>query len=303
MAFLLNAVSGIDTVVPIDTHSLRSRFADRAAWGRFLEPLREVRSRRYDIAIDFQGLVKTALLTRISGSSCRVGFSRELVREPPAHWFYQRTLPKPDTPVHIARLNLMLAQQAGAVDAGLRVSLRVSEPDSAAIDAFLFREQLEHFVVLNPGGGWPTKRWSPDRYGLLAAKIQAALQLKVVITTGPGEEHLFRGIATNCPELPPVQLEAPFLRLIPLFRRARLVVGGDTGPLHLACALGTPVVGIFGPTAPARNGPWSERDEVVVRHLPCSFCNGRSCPTANECMDISVEEVFAAVVKRLERGP
>jgi ADP-heptose:LPS heptosyltransferase len=71
--------------------------------------------------------------------------------------------------------------------------------------------------------------------------------------------------------------------------------------MHLACALGTPVVSIMGPTSPVRNGPWSDRDEVVVHRLPCSFCNGRSCPTDNECMDIEVDEVFAAVVKRLEK--
>jgi ADP-heptose:LPS heptosyltransferase len=94
----------------------------------------------------------------------------------------------------------------------------------------------------------------------------------------------------------------PFLQLIPLFRRASLVISGDTGPMHLACALSTPVVAIMGPTAPVRNGPWSDRDEVVVHRLPCSFCNGRVCPTQNECMDISVEEVFAATVRRLEKN-
>jgi ADP-heptose:LPS heptosyltransferase len=80
------------------------------------------------------------------------------------------------------------------------------------------------------------------------------------------------------------------------------MVGGDTGPFHLACALGTPVVGILGPTAPARNGPWSEADESVFRVLPCSFCNGRICPTRIECMDLGVEQVFDAVVRRLANG-
>jgi heptosyltransferase I len=153
--------------------------------------------------------------------------------------------------------------------------------------------------VINPGGGWPTKRWSAQRYGNLADKIAAELGLPAVVTTGPGEEALYQAIAASCRASLPRHFTVSFLQLIPLFKRTRLVIGGDTGPFHLACALGTPVVGIFGPTSPARNGSWRSGDEVVAHTLPCSYCYGRTCPTANECMDISVDEVFAAVVRRL----
>jgi len=299
LAFFLEAVPGIDRIVPIDTHALRRQIARPEAWRLLVRPLREVRAVRYDLAIDFQGLIKTALLCRLSAARVRVGFSRELVRERPAHWGYQRTLGRPEAPAHIVRLNLLLAGVAGATAPGLPIALKAADADGAAVDDRLRRAKTSAFVVLNPGGGWPNKRWPPERYGALADLIRTRLGLEVVVTTGPGEESLYVGIAGACPKIPPLHMPVPFMQLIPLFQRARLVVGGDTGPVHLACALGIPVVAILGPTSPARNGPWSAADEVVVRCLPCSFCHRRACPTATECMDIPVEEVFAGVAKRL----
>jgi lipopolysaccharide heptosyltransferase I len=301
LAFLLSAVDGIDEILPVDTHAVRNNPVRLEAWRLFWEPMRMLRRRRYDVAIDFQGLIKTAFLSLLSGARTRIGFSKALVRERPAHWLYHRTLREPGTPMHVARLNLLLAGEAGARSGNLRIRLTASDEDTGAIESLLRREKLSEFIVLNPGGGWPTKRWKPSSYGSLASRIEKELNFKVVVTTGPGEELLYSEIAEKCAGRVPAHVHVPFLQLIPLLRSARLLVAGDTGPLHLACALGTPVVGIMGPTSPIRNGPWSQMDEVVVHHLPCSFCNGRSCPTANECMDIPVEEVFAAVVRRLQR--
>jgi len=301
LAFLLTAVDGIDRILPIDTHALRENFQRLKGWQMFWEPIRAARARRYDVAIDFQGLLKTSFLSLLSGATTRIGFSKPLVRERPAHWLYHRTLKDPGSPMHVARLNILLAGEAGARSGDLRARLTARDEDKQAIESLLHREQLSEFVVLDPGGGWPTKRWKPARYGSLASRVEKELQLRAIVVTGPGEEPLYQQIAEGCTEPLPVHLRIPFLQLIPLLRSARLLVAGDTGPLHLACALETPVVAIMGPTSPVRNGPWSEIDEVVVHHLPCSFCNRRSCPTANECMDISVEEVFAAVVRRLER--
>jgi len=301
MAFLLDAVDGIDEVLPIDTHAIRTPGAGAEAWRRLWEPIRRMRKHRYDIAIDFQGLMKTAILCLASGARTRIGFSKPLVRERPAHWLYHRTAKKPASPMHVARLNMLLAAEAGAGSGELLVPLKSSDENNLAVTNRLEREKLSGFVVINPGGGWSTKRWQPERYAALAAWIERELSLRVIVATGPGEAQIYQRIAAMSAPSPPAHFAVPFLQLIPLFRAARLVVAGDTGPLHLACALGVPVVAIMGPTAPVRNGPWSERDEVVVRQMPCSFCNARVCPTANECMDIAVPEVCAAVVRRLER--
>jgi heptosyltransferase-1 len=297
--FLVSAVRGIDALHVLDTGALRRFPWDPSACRSLRESIRNLRIHHYDFSIDFQGLLKTAFLGFISGSGTRLGFSRELVREAPAHWFYHRALDKPQTQVHVLALNRMLAELAGARPASAFCDFIVPEADRRHVDALLRQKQLTGFVVINPGGGWSTKRWSLERYGVLARKIQTELSLPVVVTTGPGEEPFFGTIADACNGVVPHHLPVSFLQLIPLLQKARLLVGGDTGPFHLASALGTAVVGIFGPTSPVRNGPWRDGEEVVTHMLPCSACHGRTCPTNNECMDISVDEVFAAVVRRL----
>jgi len=301
-SFLPSAFRGIDEVMVLDTSSLRKTPWELSSWEPAWELVRRLRACQYDFCIDFQGLLKTALISALSGARMRVGFPKELVRERPAHWFYQCTPDPPSTPTHIVALNQLLAQSVGAPAVSTKVDFEVGSEDDVSVQYLLEAEKIGDFAVINPGGGWPTKKWDPCSYGKLAARIQAELGLAVVVTTGPGEEILFAELAKHCGNSPVHHFQLPFLQLIPLLRRARLFIGGDTGPFHLACALGTPVVGIFGPTDPVRNGPWRDGEESVFRMLACSFCSGRTCPTQNECMDITVEEVFQAVVRRLARN-
>ena len=294
---LLSAVRGIDAIRTLGTKA-HGDFPLRSL-------IRDLRGRHYDFAIDFQGLLKTAALSFLSGARTRLGFSRGLVREYPAHWFYNRTQPKPQGQFHVLQLNRMLAGLTGAVPVSAPLEFCVPEDDSRLVESMLRKEQLTDYVVVNPGGGWTTKRWSLQKYGDLTKKIAVELGLPVVLTTGPGEETYYQAIADHCSDCGGVQprhFPVSFLQLIPLYQKAHLIVGGDTGPFHLACALGAPVVGIFGPTSPVRNGPWRSEDEVVAHTLPCSLCYGRSCATKNECMDISVDEVFDAVVRRLSKA-
>jgi heptosyltransferase-1 len=296
--FLLSAIPGIDTLYDIDTGSLMPFSGNRSARLQLWKTIRNLRARRYDFSIDFQGLLKTAFLSFLSGSRTRMGFSKDLVREPPAYWFYHKALSKPERQVHVLTLNRMLAELAGARPSPACCEPIVTDADRRKVDSLISLNQLEDFVVMNPGGGWRTKKWDPERYGVLAKRIRTELGLPVVVTTGPGEEALYRTIAeqsSNAVHHFPIS----FLQLIPLLKKARLFIAGDTGPFHLASSLGTPVVGIFGPTSPVRNGPWRDGDEAVSHKLPCSYCYGRTCPTNNECMDISVDEVFSAVIRRL----
>jgi lipopolysaccharide heptosyltransferase I len=299
-AFLLSSVRGIDALHVLDTSALGRLPPDRSRWRQLRDLIANLRAQHYDLSIDFQGLLKTAVLGLLSGSKTRLGFSKDLVRERPAHWFYHRTVEGPQTQVHVLVLNQILAELAGARRMPASYDFLVSEGDRRYVDSLLMKKQLEDYVVLNPGGGWPTKRWGLERYGILAKKIQRELRLQVVVTTGPGEETLYDTIAQHCDGMAPHNFAISFLQLIPLLQKARLFIGGDTGPFHLACALGAPVVGIFGPTSPFRNGPWRDGDEVVTHMLPCGACHGRTCPTNNECMEITVEEVFAAVLRRLQ---
>ncbi len=300
-SFLLSAVRGIDEVLVLDTRPMREAPLNPASWRDARKLFRLVRGRRYDLCFDFQGLLKTGLISWLSGARVRIGFPRELVRERPAHWFYQHTLEPPVTPMHVVTLNQLLVQSAGATPVPLQIDFEPGGQADELVSSLLEAARISDFVVINPGGGWPTKRWSPARFGELAKRIQDELALQVVVTTGPGEQDLFNEISRHCGTWPARHFQVQFLQLIPLLRKARLLIGGDTGPFHLACALGTPVVGIFGPTSPVRNGPWRNGDQSVFHLLPCSYCNGRTCPTQNECMDISVDQVFSAVVDRIAR--
>lgn len=302
-AFLLRAVPGIDRIVPIDTCTVRGTPWNPGNWQDLGRTLRRLRAAAYDLSIDFQGLLKTGFLSWLSGARRRLGFSKELVRERPACWFYTGTLAPGRDPIHVIEINLRLAQLAGATGEVLPVRFDSAPGDIAAVERRLEETRLANFVVINPGGGWPTKLWHSSAYAALADRVQRELELRVVVTTGPGEEPLYQQIAGMCRSEKPVHLQIPFLQLIPLYLQARMVIGGDTGPFHLACLLGRPVVGIFGPTSPVRNGHFGTCGETVTRTLPCSFCYGRVCPTKNECMEIPVVEVFAAVERCLAKCP
>jgi heptosyltransferase I len=300
-ASLLNIVRGISSIRTIDTSNLLKFPIDHAALSQAQRSIRQLRAQRYDVSIDFQGLLKSAVLGYLSRAHTRIGFSGNLVREPPAHWFYNKRLRKPEKLIHVTALNQKLAEVAGAnFSAFSPWDLVAPEEDELCVNRILENERLDNFIVINPGGGWPTKRWSPERYGVLANKIQSELKIPVIVTTGPGEEELYHRIAANCRVSVPYHLQISFIQLIPLLKKTLLFIAGDTGPFHLACAVGTPVVGIFGPTSPVRNGPWRDGDETVTRMLPCSFCHKRACDAKNPCMDIAVEGIFEAVKRRLK---
>lgn len=193
--------------------------------------------RGFDAAIDFQGLVKSALLARASGAKYRIGFAREFVREKPAAWLmnHRRHI---DPARHVVEWNLQLAgiEKAPVVD----------------FTKFATNDQRRTTnIILLPGAGRGEKQW--PHFAELAKRLGDT----AVAAWGPGEEELAK--ATGARLAPRTNLR----ELARLLRDAALVVGGDTGPLHLAAALGTPVVGLYGPTNPARNGPYGQLGNVV----------------------------------------
>jgi len=301
MAFLLSVVPGLDNIIEVDTRKAREQLGTLEPWVQLRRVLQKLRSQGYEIALDFQGLLKTGLLSLLSGARTRIGFGPSLVRERPAHWFYNRQISKPTSQQHIVELNMALAKAAGGLQVPWQTDLSIPAKDADQVSGRLEADRLSKFAIINPGGGWPTKRWSAARYGALARRMIAELNLPIIVTTAPGEEGLYGEIAEKCKSRDLHNYQLPFLQLIPLIKKAMLFVGGDTGPFHMASILGVPAICILGPTTPERNGPWTNADEPVFRILPCSFCYKRTCPTQNECMDLPIDMVFAAVVRRLER--
>ena len=274
--------------------------AMRTSAGGMLATLSKVRAARYTCAIDFQSLYKSALLAFASGADRRIGFTSSYAREGLAAAFYTERL-NPRGP-HKVNHNLTLAYAAGAnKPAAARFPLVVDAQDEDAVSRELAKRALHEFFVLNPGGGWRSKCWPAERYGELHRKLAARFGWRGVVSFGPDEENLAEDVIGAAGEPAPVALPLPLGPLMALLRRAKFVVSADTGPLHLASALGAPVVGLYGPTDPARNGPYSCTD-VVVRN-PCASVTtyNREASYSASMLSISVDQVLAAAERRLER--
>jgi heptosyltransferase-1 len=162
---------------------------------------------------------------------------------------------------------------------------------------------------LSPAGGWRSKCWPPERYGVLCQKIRASLGLRCVLNYGPGEDDLISAVKLASGEADPIAYNGSLGQLMALLRNAVCIIGGDTGPLHLAVALGTPAVAIFGPTDPARNGPYRIRDrssahasrlDIILRspHAVTTYRRGGEADPS--ILKIDVDTVFDAVRRQLE---
>lgn len=252
----------------------------------------EIRSGRWTAGIDYQGLWKSALPLFFGGVRKRIGFSSKTIREYGVPILYTDRVNC--TTTHIADQNGELSLRAGARNAVGRVTLQISEADCAHIKEILAGQSISRYVVLSPGGGWRSKCWPVERFGALCQKIHAQLGLRCVINFGPGEDDLAAAVAAESGKAAPFACDGQLGELMALLKNAACIVGGDTGPLHLALALGTRAVALYGPTDPARNGPYPPQP-VVLRDAHAITSHRRADATDPSLMRISVEEVFEAV--------
>ena len=283
---LLELVTVVDGVIPW-----------RRSFPGWWSGLRGLRRTHYSCAVDFQGLYKSALLARLSGAPRRIGFHSNFAREPGAARFYsQRVIP---TGRHVAEMNMSLAVAAGAERPGvMQCPLRLPADEVAAVREMLARAGIGDFAVVSPGGGWRSKCWPPERYGALCAELWRRLAVRVVVNTGPGEEALGGAVMVAAAPATPLLFSPSLRQLAALLGLARVVVAADTGPLHLAAALGTPVVALFGPTDPARNGPVPKGR--VLRNASAketTYQRGESYSPA--MLALGVEQVAATVEREL----
>ena len=287
-------------VVEIDTHKWRRSWSFQTL-SEMWRIASNLRGRRYDVALDFQGLWKSAFLGKVAGVRKLIGFDRTTLKEPGCRMFYDERIKPAPAVQHVIDIYKELLRSLGVMPGPHRFHLSVPSEDEETISQQLSSRQIDDFVILNPGGGWDTKNWAPENYALLHDKLQQETGLPSVLTWGPGEEPLVDRVLRACVGTPPITFPTSLYQLIALLRRAKLFVGGDTGPLHLAAACGTPIVGIFGPTDPLRNGPFSSEDIVLSHQVPCGPCYKRTCPIHNkECLRlVQMDEVFQAALRRL----
>lgn len=283
---IVDLVTAVDRVIALERPS-------PAAW---LSVMREMRTTAYDVAIDFQGLLKSAVLARASGAARVVGFSIWHLREKTARPFYSASAPGEGR--HVIRKNLALLRAIGIEDDEIRFP--IAPVTSPALDALTQRLGGRPFAIVNPGAAWPNKRWPAQCFGELCAFLRDAAGLVPVVVWGPGEERLADAVIASSANTALLAPPTSVPDLVAMCRAATLVVSGDTGPLHIATATGAPTVSIFGPTDPARNGPWALEDISVSRFDRCACHYDRKCHAPRWCLeDVTVAEVSAAVQQRL----
>lgn len=292
---------GLDDLLEVDTLSWRRRPHSVATWKEVRESLRSLRSRRYDVVFDFQGLLKSGVFTRLARSPRRIGFARSHLRESLSSAFTDERITPPESVTHVIDRYLYLLNAVGIDSPERSFPIGVVEELDRRAGQTLESMGLAGHVAMSPGGRWRTKRWSPRRYGNLAREIEKEWGLPSLVTWGPGEKDLAERVVEASCGAAFVSPKMGIQELIPYLKRARLFVGGDTGPFHIACALGVPVVGLFGPSDPAKHGPIGAEDRVVWKAVPCSPCYKRRCPGYDTvCLcSVAVPEVVEAVRMRL----
>jgi lipopolysaccharide heptosyltransferase I len=286
---LLDLVPSIDRRLTIATSGLKS----------VALAVSELRRADYDVALDLQGLLKSAVLARMSGAPRVIGFPPALLRERSARIFYTETAGEAGP--HVIEKNLSMLQAIGIRMPGVEFPL--AERTSTVVAEARLRLGIgadEPFAIINPGAAWPNKRWPPVYFAEVVRELAKRYRLRSLVLWGPHEEHLAQTVVAasdgNAAASPPTTIAD----LVSLAKASALMISGDTGPLHIGGAVGTPLIGVFGPTDPRRNGPWTEDDATASRFPVCVCHYQRRCRIPGWCLlDISPREVMDLVEKRL----
>jgi heptosyltransferase I len=292
----------LTNLIEIDTKSFRGRQKLSDILPNARRQFRGIRSSTFDVALDFQGLLKSATIAKIAKVKKRYGFSKEILREPASRFLLNETVKIPSK-IHIIRKNLTLAEKALKIKVPFdNFTFPIFTDESHKLEAEkLIEKSGENFAILNVAGGWITKLWHAEKFGELADKLFEHYGITSVIPTIPSERQLTERALNASKSGKIIAADVSLKGFYELAKRAKIYVGGDTGPTHLAVAANAPVVGIFGPTEWSRNGSPNVADICVERNdIGCRVeCHRRTC--ANWiCLDISVETVFNAAQKRLE---
>jgi lipopolysaccharide heptosyltransferase I len=296
----------LDRLIEIDTKALRRGLMSGETLRAPRQQLRLLRASAFDLALDFQGLLKSAMVARLSGARRVHGFARDSLREPASRVLLHQKVQIPDG-LHVIRKNLALVKSALDIpipedenDFEFPITLN-STHEREAEEAI--RDTEGRYAILNPGGGWPTKLWSAEKFGALADELWNHFGLYSLVTHGPGEDALAGRVLSASRSGKARAVSLSLKGFYALTKPAVVYVGGDTGPTHLAIAARTPVIGLFGPTEWWRNGSPYADDVCVERNdIGCRVdCHRRSC-SQWICMDIDVERVLHAASARLARA-
>ncbi len=245
--------------------------------------VRELRSRQFDLALDLQGLFKSAAIAFLSGAPSRYVYcnAREY-----SHLLARKACGS-HTNGHIVEQYLDVVRELGAHVTGAEWAIYPTEQEQQAAHNIASQAGLSFakpYVVLAPGANWPNKRWPVNNFSRLADWL-AGQNIQTVIIGGPGDQELAEQIVTGAQSAPiSIVGKTSLKQLAHIISNAKALVGGDTGPMHLAAALKTPVVALMGPTDTRRNGPYSQSENALVTSFECHGCWRRSCSKELDCL-------------------
>ena len=296
-----DVVSGhpdLDERVVFDRERLRLAGPSPRPGAEFLALLRRLRRGRFDLVIDLQGLLRSGVMAYATGARRRVGLgrSREL-----AEWFYTDVVPVPTLQMPSVDRYWLVAEALGVGHEPK--AFHIAVPDSARAWA---RERVAHLarpvLVVNPGARWLTKRWPADRFAALADRFVETSGGTAVLVGSSNERDVAQQVCTAM-RASPVNLvgQTDLKQLGAVLAEADLMVTNDSGPMHMAAALGTPVVAVFTCTSPVRAGPHGPGHRVVASRAACAASYDRRCRRGMECLDdLPVERVWAAARELLQ---
>lgn len=297
---LLEGHPWIDELIPFDRARYGRMIRSPGAAREFIAFVRALRARRFDLVIDLQGLFRSGFLAWMTGAETRIGFAA--ARE--CAWiFYTHRMPAGDPDAHAVIRNYGVARLLGFEDVPIAFHLQV-QPQARERASLLLAEAGmapgDRYAILTPGARWETKIWPADKMAAVADHLRQAHGLKIVLAGGPGEASDCRAVAAAS-HGPVANLcgQTRIAELVALIDGATVMLSNESGPMHVAAALGKPVVGVVGPTNPRRNGPFAPNSRIVRSGLPCSPCYLRKlaqCPHDLACMrQVQPDEVIRAL--------
>lgn len=286
----------VDELVPFYRHRWAepSRLVQTA--GELLELRSRMKGSRYDVALDLQGLLRSGLLGWFSGAPVRIGF--ENGREGSRH-LYSVRLPVPNGEAHaINRYLSVLNYLEIPSNVPLDYGIRLPEGTDEAVDReWPKRADEKPWIAVNPNARWTTKIWPAERFAALADKILSNRECRLFFlgsAQDKGRVAEIRSKMNHPSEDLTGRMTIP--QLFSFLRKIDLLITNDSGPMHIAAAVGTPIVAIFGPTNPLRTGPFTDLHRIVRKGVSCSPCYHRKCPVGHECMNhLEPDEVFEQV--------
>ncbi len=260
---------------------------------RFIKHLRDT---RYDLILDFQALLKSGVLIGLARGGRKIGFDKGMEHQEHSYIFLNERIKPVDMEIHALIRGMMLLESIGIQSREAVFNLPVSDQDRNAANDLLMHcgiKTPELLVAINPMAKWETKLWDNLKFSNLADRLIEQENADVIFTGGQEDSEVIEDIISNMKAKAANFAGKTSLKtLAALYEKAACVISTDTGPMHLAAAIGTPVVAFFGPTAPWRTGPFGPGHTIIRADLECSPCFKRQCKTIDCMKQITVDQVF-----------